>query len=357
MANLLPPFVAGMPCRLSLQERIFVVKVYYQTGNASETVRLFKESYGRLIDRKTVPEIVKRFEETGTVGECKHGRTRDARTAENVELVSGAIGDMAENFSVRKSSAVLNIPKSSVHRILKLDLQMKPYRYSLHQELNEDDPDRRTQFCEQFIEIITREPHALDEIVWTDEAKFCLNGTVNRHNSVYWAEGNQQRVKTLGMNQHGITVWAGISVSGIVGPYFFEDSVNGQNYLEMLRHVVPQINKKIWMQDGAPAHYARIVVSFLNQHFPDGWIGRRGTYLEWPPRSPDMTPCDFFLWGYIKDIVYKGNPQNLQEIRRSITAAFETIPQTMCQRVCREAVEKRIRLCHNESGNHFENKL
>jgi len=46
---------------------------------------------------------------------------------------------------------------------------------------------------------------------------------------------------------------------------------------------------------------------FLNQHLPQRWI-RRGTgdqmLLAWPPRSPDATPCDFFLWGYVKDQVY-----------------------------------------------------
>ena len=59
---------------------------------------------------------------------------------------------------------------------------------------------------------------------------------------------------------------------------------------------------------GAPTHFHRHVRKFLNQHLPQRWIGR-GTdddqmLLAWPPRSPDATPCDFFLWGYVKDQVY-----------------------------------------------------
>ena len=57
--------------------------------------------------------------------------------------------------------------------------------------------------------------------------------------------------------------------------------------------------------DGAPNHFHRHVREFLNQHLPQRWIGR-GTdddqmLLAWPPPSQDAIPCDFCLWGYVKD--------------------------------------------------------
>jgi len=48
-----------------------------------------------------------------------------------------------------------------------------------------------------------------------------------------------------------------------------------------------------FQQDGAPPHYGVIVRQYLNEVFQDRWIGRRVIY-EWPPRSPDLTPLDFF---------------------------------------------------------------
>ena len=42
---------------------------------------------------------------------------------------------------------------------------------------------------------------------------------------------------------------------------------------------------------------------FLDATFPNRWIGRDGP-TPWPPRSPDITPLDFFLWGYVKDKVF-----------------------------------------------------
>ncbi|XP_021935127.1 solute carrier family 28 member 3-like isoform X2 [Zootermopsis nevadensis] len=56
-----------------------------------------------------------------------------------------------------------------------------------------------------------------------------------------------------------------------------------------------------FQQDGAPPHYHRLVCGYFNQHLPQRWIGRMTVndhaLLCWPPRSPDLTPCDFFLWG------------------------------------------------------------
>ena len=40
--------------------------------------------------------------------------------------------------------------------------------------------------------------------------------------------------------------------------------------------------------------------------------------LEWPTHSPDLTPCDFFLWGHLKNEVYKTPPTDLQELRDRI---------------------------------------
>ncbi|CAK9803098.1 hypothetical protein ANTQUA_LOCUS3581 [Anthophora quadrimaculata] len=60
----------------------------------------------------------------------------------------------------------------------------------------------------------------------------------------------------------------------------------------------------MWMQqDGSPAHYSLIARNALNQQFPNRWIGRDGP-IQFPARSPDLTPLDFFLWGYLKDKVY-----------------------------------------------------
>ena len=52
----------------------------------------------------------------------------------------------------------------------------------------------------------------------------------------------------------------------------------------------------IFQQDGAPPHWGLDIRRFLDAAFTDSWIGRDGP-TPWPPRPPDITPLDFFLWG------------------------------------------------------------
>ena len=95
----------------------------------------------------------------------------------------------------------------------------------------------------------------------------------------------------------------------IIDPFFFaEKSITAQIYLDFLtKYVSPQLEQYqplvIFQQDGAPPHWGLAVRQLLNDTFPDRWIGRDGPIL-WPLRFPDITPSDFFLWGYVKDIVY-----------------------------------------------------
>jgi hypothetical protein len=78
--------------------------------------------------------------------------------------------------------------------------------------------------------------------------------------------------------------------------------------------------------DGAPAHFHNQVVNFLNQEFLGNWIGRgRGHLIQWPPRSPDLTPLDFFLWGYVKERVFQEIPTTREDMMERIQQAFAAI--------------------------------
>ncbi|KYN06954.1 hypothetical protein ALC62_02077, partial [Cyphomyrmex costatus] len=80
------------------------------------------------------------------------------------------------------------------------------------------------------------------------------------------------------------------------------------------------------------------------------WIGRRGA-IEWPPRSPDLTPLDFFLWGHLKFVVYKTLPENINDLRQRIA-----IPANTFQYVHSE-FQNRLYYCLANNGEHFEHLL
>lgn len=166
-------------------------------------------------------------------------------------------------------------------------------------------------------------------------------------------------------SKFSVMVWAGIIGNRVIGPFFFEqnENVNAENYEDLLRHelpnllqeagVAPNIIARMWfMQDGAGPHRANTVINTLNELYPNRWIGVGGPQF-WPPYSPDLTPLDFFLWGYIKNIVYRNRPRNRHDLINSIRAAFRSVTAQQLRNEQRSFVE-RFRLCYDVEGGHIE---
>ncbi|CAL1299552.1 unnamed protein product [Larinioides sclopetarius] len=87
--------------------------------------------------------------------------------------------------------------------------------------------------------------------------------------------------------------------------------------------------------DGALPHFPLSVRKALNGKYPDSWFGRDGP-IPWPARSPDLTPLDFFFWGYIKNIVYSERIADISHLKRRIIAAIETVTPDMLFKTWKE---------------------
>ncbi|GBP93868.1 hypothetical protein EVAR_92799_1 [Eumeta japonica] len=87
-----------------------------------------------------------------------------------------------------------------------------------------------------------------------------------------------------------------------------------------------------------------IVREYLNNVFPNSWIGRDGQF-PWPPRSPDLTPLDFYVWGRAKELVYATEVQNVEDLREWIEAAFQKIQQEMLLSMTTVEIRRRCRAC------------
>ena len=85
----------------------------------------------------------------------------------------------------------------------------------------------------------------------------------------------------------------------------------------------------IFQQDGAPPHWGSHAHRFSDATFPNRWTGRDGP-TPWPPRSPDITPLDFFLWRYVKDKVFSTPVPNITNLKARITD-FDTITEDMLE--------------------------
>jgi len=187
-----------------------------------------------------------------------------------------------------------------IHGILK-EAKFHPYKMQIHQCLRDSDRQRRVDHAHSQLAEMEKDPQYLKNLIFSDEAHFFLHGSVNTHNFRYWSQMNPLWFHEKPLHSPRITVWAGIGYHGVVGPFFFQENINGTNYLEMLQQkVLPVIqqwadfNSLVFMQDGAPPHWSVAVRNFLSDTFPNRWMGRGSPTFPWPPYSPDLTPCDFF---------------------------------------------------------------
>ena len=79
-------------------------------------------------------------------------------------------------------------------------------------------------------------------IIFCDESIFYLNGCVNRQTTRYWAESNPgwcAEVNT--QNDVRVMVWGGIWGDKVIGPLFFENTVNGKTFTEMMKNEVKKV--------------------------------------------------------------------------------------------------------------------
>ncbi|GFY11324.1 putative transposable element [Trichonephila clavipes] len=100
---------------------------------------------------------------------------------------------------------------------------------------------------------------------------------------------------------------------------------------------IPEFNnhdvQELWFQqDGATCHTARATIDLLKDTFGDRLFSRFGP-VNWPPRSCDLTPLDYFLWSYVKSLVYADKPQTLDHLEDSIRRVIADIRLQILEKV------------------------
>jgi len=112
-----------------------------------------------------------------------------------------------------------------------------------------------------------------------------------------------------------------------------------------------------FQHDGAPPHSSHEVRNFLNCRFPGRWIGR-GDPHNWPARSPDLSPLDYCVWGWMKELVYSVKVVTRDELHSSILDDADRIRngQRKLQRATR-TVHNQAAACVAVGGGIFENQL
>ncbi|XP_031329394.1 uncharacterized protein LOC116181049 [Photinus pyralis] len=344
------------------EERVFMVKTFYSGVSLRRVRDLFAVAFNTrpIPSASTIQKYVEKFENQANISvesESRGGyRQGDDRTEEQVLAMINA----DPTYSLRQISHETGLCKSRVWMILK-KYKYHPYKPQCHQEIFYVDEESRSAFCYEIQERANNDRRFLSSICFTDECTFTLNNEPNVQNTRHWAQENPRlNISTRTQYPQKINIWAGIFNHNIIGPFEIEGNLNSETYLDLLvTKVGPALedvareNQEIWFQqDGCPAHFGLNVRHFLNNSFPNHWIGRSGT-INWPARSPDLAPCDFFLWGHLKSKIYKRRHPDINSLREAIVTECALITNRELANV-RNSFYNRLGYCLAQNGGLFE---
>lgn len=349
--------------QLTVKQRQFVVEEMIKHGSVITTIRRFQARYGTRLSKRTVQTNYSKWNVHGTVlnlNKGNSGHPKTARTEARINMVRILIND-DKTKSVRKLSAETQVKKTTVHVILKKELHLKPYKMQCHQELSPQDKDRRLLFCRRIKNMSSADQILLNNIIFSDECHIYLKGMPNRQNYRNWSPTKPNDFFEKPLHSPKITVWCGLSGNKIYGPYFFEDPeteqpevINSDTYLKMLTTIFPNNTypDEWFQQDGATAHTARNTISWLKARFSQRLISHRSDF-PWPARSPDLSPLDFFLWGFVKEKVFRTAPSNIAQLKNEVRQVIASIDVNTLQNVIANFVV-RIDKCIESGGGHAE---
>lgn len=218
------------------------------------------------------------------------GRSGRPRTSEeNIDRVRLAF-QCSPTKSICTLTRQFRLPCSTVQKALHKFVWLHAYKVQLLQALRPNDKPRWKEFAVNMCERIPEDETFPTRVCFTHETICHVSGKLNTHNVRIW--GSEPLPPTnvtteLCQDSPKANVWHGILCNRVIGPFFFnKTSITENIYLELwTEYVAPQVDDLeptiIFHQDGAVSHWRLHVHGFLNQTFPDGWIGNDGA-IHWP---------------------------------------------------------------------------
>lgn len=360
-----------MAHRYSNIELVDMMLIYGEVQhNTAAASRLYAE---RFPDRptpspQTFTRLIIRARETGSLqthqgrdgGPGRHRRVLDAEE----QILN--LADENPSTSTRRIARQTGVSNRIVWRTLR-ENQLYPFHVQRVQALQPQDHPLRVDFCRWFLQQHDEIPNFSSNVLAIDEATFTRDGINNCHNTHVWSVENPHAVHRGHFQQRfSLNLWAGLVNGQLIGPFVLPDRLTGNDYLLFLENDLPallenvplNVRQHMWfLQDGAPAHFSHLVRQHLNNIFEIRWIGRGGP-VPWPPRSPDLTPLDFYLWGMMKTKVYTTDILDLEDLRNRVhVAAAEIRQQGLGLADYAASWVRRARLCIQQHGDNFEQLL
>lgn len=281
-------------------EKVQWVAWFIKTKSDTQVQRNFRMRYRR--EPPTHPSICKwheHFMGTGSVIVDHHvGRPRTSD--ENNEQIWEHFQRSPCKLIWKAAKQLWMLPRI-IHTVLRKCLRLYLYQMQLLQALQPNDRPKRLAFAETVLSCLEDDENFLNMVAFSDESTFHVWS--QKRNVHIWGSHNPLVVMEVQRDRPKVNVWCRLLVDKVIGPYFFAEDTEIHE-LSRYAWAVLDITTRWLAAKCALLLWAWTVHHTLNETFPSCWI-RRGGPIPWPLTSPDITPLNFFLWGYVKGIVYE----------------------------------------------------
>ena len=266
--------------------------------------------------------------------------------------------------STRKIAQRLALSQTTVQNIMTRDLGLKAYKPQVVQVLTKKHQETRVACCKEFAK---QDPFFWENTWFSDEAHFDLNGTINKQNDRWWSDSAPDYKVGQVAHPQRVTVFAAVhQTKGIVW-CFMEGNIDTTKYIAALdANLFPKMRERqvddadfsIWQQDGASCHTSHLSLAFLadQQFLAIVSKGAKGEFdLEWPPCSPDLNPCDYFLWGYLKSRVWTRKIETIAALKDAIVEEIALLDSVDRAKITHAIARfpERVNDCIAAAGGHF----
>lgn len=347
---------------LNLQQRTCIKFCVKNGFNGARTLEMLEKCFGNNSLKKTVVyQWHERFKSgrESIEDDERNGRPSTSKTDENIDKVTKMLVNNRK-LTIREIAEDLNSAYGSVQDILVNDLGFRRVAARLvPKDLNFMQKRDRVDVAKEMICEAKSDPTFIKRIITGDETWVYEYDTQSRHQASEWRSPNEPRPKKPRRFQSKkkamLTVF--IDYNGVVHHEFLPEgqTVNKEYYLGVMRRLREAIRRKrpeLWAEnswilhhDNAPSHNAIIIRNFLTKNATNT--------IQQPPNSPDLAPCDFFLFNRVKKPLRGTRFSSREEVMEKSQEALMGIPKTEYKK-CFEDWIKRWHKCVAVDGDYFE---
>lgn len=308
-----------------------------------------------------IKEWYNRFKngQTSVKSESRSGRPSTSRNENVIEQVRTLVTE-DRRLTVRELVEEIGISIGSVHSILTEDLKMRRVSAKFVPKLlTTEQKQLRLEIAQDMLDSANSNPNFLNTVITGDESWIYGYDPETKMQSSQWKHSTSPRPKKARQVRSQVKVMLTVffDSSGVVHHEYAPhgQTITKEYYLEVLRRLRDAVRRKrpnLWAtktwhlhHDNAPAHSAHLIQSFLAKN--------NTPLVRQAPYSPDMAPCDFWLFPKLKMPLKGTRFQEREDIKQNTTAELNSIPKDAFQK-CFEQWQKRWEKCVHHQGDYFE---